>query len=147
MISVAEGRRLATRAWNPWGHRPWGASRRGSRILSDRQGVGGRKSGGELPPFCPWSPDTASQPSQKAHRMMPRVILPLAVLVGFLVLEVSVAAQLSLPKGHASSDKTDKGKRPRTSPRGKLVPHLVCSLCYERNYSTAIAGKGRKRPC
>jgi len=56
------------------------------------------------------------------------------------LLASSAAAQLDLPsKPPAKRERAERpAAQPRKKPRGDTVPHLVCSICYERNYTTKI---------
>ncbi len=64
------------------------------------------------------------------------IALAVSVLLSLFAFSAEASAQLELPSGNTGS--TAKPGKPKRSQTGTIAPHLTCTVCYERNYTTVI---------
>jgi len=75
---------------------------------------------------------------QATHRRK-GIALAVPVLLALFALAPAATAQLELPTTGTGGAKPEEPDRPKPRPqRGNIAPHLTCSVCYERNYTTVI---------
>lgn len=78
------------------------------------------------------------------HRLLRLLVVSASLAIAFAP---EAAAQLDLPSAPPKSSDKDKAPKKPDKPsgrsqRGNLVRHLVCTVCYERNYTSPLSSVG-----